>query len=228
MLRRRAEQVVFGVGLCITIMCTVFGADVREAMLEQERAFSRLWAESLNQQVYRRFVLPTLVGHGKIALRQPVQYERLDQLIKGQTEGLGLLSLRIFDRDQAVSYSLDKEDSGRSDLAGPDTANALEEETSSFMVEEGMSPFAALLHPGFAPGTFVLRVTHPLVIPSRDEKDGGGPLMGVLEFRRDVTPTLERAVRLQRWLALSVMTMLAGLGVGVFLHVRGRNSASGN
>ncbi len=226
MLGRRVEQIVFGVGLCIAVMCAVLGADVHEAMLEQEREFSRLLAENLNQRVYRRFVLPTLICHGKIALRQPVQYDRLDQVIKGQTEGLGLLSLRIFDHGQTVSYSLDKGESGRSDLAGPDTATGLQEKASSFAME-GVSSMAALFRTSFEPGAFVLRTTHPLVAPSRDENVDDDKIMGVLEFRRDITPTVERIVRLQRWLALGIVTMLAGLGMGMFLHVRGRGGVAG-
>ncbi len=98
----------------------------------------------------------------------------------------------------------------------------------SFVVEDEVSPLAAALFlPDFAPGMFVLRTTYPLrsVLPEGSPDDG--PLMGVLEFRRDITPTVERVARLQRWLAMGIVTMLAGLGVGVFLHVRGRNDTAG-
>ena len=85
----------------------------REALLTRQENFSRLLAENLNHQIYRRFALPTLLAHGRIALRQPSQYDRLDQVVQSVVHGLPMERLRIYDFTRVVAYSTSKEELAR-------------------------------------------------------------------------------------------------------------------
>ena len=53
----------------------------REALLTRQENFSRLLAENLNHQIYRRFALPTLLAHGRIA--QPVRQAGSGGAVRG-------------------------------------------------------------------------------------------------------------------------------------------------
>ncbi len=55
-----------------------------------------LMASNLNQQIYRRFTLPTFLAFGRIALRQSMQYQQLDDVVQSTILGLHLESLRIY------------------------------------------------------------------------------------------------------------------------------------
>ena len=55
----------------------------REALLTRQENFSRLLAENLNHQIYRRFALPTLLAHGRIALPQPVRQAGSGGAVRG-------------------------------------------------------------------------------------------------------------------------------------------------
>ena len=94
----------------------------REALLTRQENFSRLLAENLNQ-IYRRFALPTLLAHGRIALRQPSQYDRLDQVVQSVVHGLPMERLRIYDFTRVVAYSTSKEELGRMGV-GPESLDS--------------------------------------------------------------------------------------------------------
>ena len=95
----------------------------REALLTRQENFSRLLAENLNHQIYRRFALPTLLAHGRIALRQPSQYDRLDQVVQSVVHGLPMERLRIYDFTRVVAYSTSKEELGRMGV-GPESLDS--------------------------------------------------------------------------------------------------------
>lgn len=85
----------------------------RETLLTRQQEFARLLGQNLNSQIFRRFALPTIFAYGRIALRQPEQYERLDQVVQSVIHGLPVERLRIYDFSRVVAYSTSKEDVGR-------------------------------------------------------------------------------------------------------------------
>ena len=60
----------------------------RETLLTRQEDFARLLVENLNSQIFRRFALPTILASGRIALRQPTQYEHLDRVVQSVIQGL--------------------------------------------------------------------------------------------------------------------------------------------
>src|SRR5690606_24246686 len=67
------------------LLSWIISNNARKVMLEQNEEYSLLLAENINQQVFRRFVLPAVIRYGGIALRKPEQFELLDGIIKGVT-----------------------------------------------------------------------------------------------------------------------------------------------
>ena len=95
----------------VLILCTSLGISViitnsaRESLLSKQTDFALLLAENLNHQIYRRFTLPTMLVFGRIALRQPAQYERLEQVVLAVIHGWQIKKLRIYDQNSVVGYS---------------------------------------------------------------------------------------------------------------------------
>ncbi|HCG04569.1 MAG TPA: two-component sensor histidine kinase, partial [Desulfovibrio sp.] len=201
------------------VMSVVITDSARNTMFRKQQEFASLLAENLNHQIYRRFTLPTLMGAGRIALRQPVQYERLDQLVQSVIHGLQVSRVRIYDHAKIVSYSTDRADLGRADLAGPDVAAALRDEAPSYSIDADISFWRALFTPRLEPGSFILRTIYPLRVEGRlgrIDDDDDGPIMGMLEMTQDITNDTQAIIAFQ-WLIIGTASLSSLVLFGMLL-----------
>lgn len=189
----------------------MIGQNAREVVLQKQYAFASLLADNLNHQIYRRFTLPTLLGFGRIALRQPVQYERLDQLVEQVIHGMNVQELTIYDVDGTVSYSTSVEKLGRTDLASDAVVRASRDHAGErivdpiFLLDMDRTFWQLFFSPNLEPGSVILRTTHPLRMEgslSASEEDSGPP-MGVLEFTQDISADIQSVLRFQ-WSVIGI------------------------
>lgn len=186
---------VLGLAIFLSFM---IGQNARDVVLEKQYAFASLLADNLNHQIYRRFTLPTLVGFGRIALRQPAQYERLDQLIEQVIHGMNVQQLNIYDVDGTVTYSTDRERLGRTDLAPASVSTATQASDSIFDLDMTQTFLESFFRPNLHKGAVILRTTHPLRVEGPlSDPEGAGPLMGVLEFTQDISKDIQSVLRFQ-------------------------------
>lgn len=193
-------------------LSVIIGQNTKDMVIDKQTAFAALLADNLNHQIYRRFTLPTLVGFGRIALRLPYQYERLDMLVQQIVHGLNVHSLRIYDHGQIVSYAVNRDELGREDLASPEVLQAAEKDSPIFNLDSKTSFLTAFFLPSLEENHFVLRTTYPLrvesTVPQDLEEEDAAPLMGVLEFRQDITNDMRELLHFQRSLAALVVVSL--------------------
>lgn len=168
----------------------------RETLLTRQEDFARQLVENLNSQIFRRFALPTLLAYGRIALRQPEQYERLDQVVQSVIHGLPVERLRIYDFSRLVAYSTNKEDLGRAGLSPPYLDEILHGGAPRSEIISSMPAWQAPFRVPLQEGSFVLRVLYPLRgDPLRPGEDA--PIMGALELTQDITGDYERVLTFQ-------------------------------
>ena len=199
----------------IIILCSSLGLSVvisnsaRETLLTKQTDFAQLLAENLNHQIYRRFTLPTALAFGRIALRHPPLYERLDQVIISVIRGWQLKSLRIYDFQAVVAYSIDKEELGNTELASPAVSNSLHGTTPEFEIISTVPIWKAFFTMPLAPGTFMLRTTFPLRVTEgvgQSSAEEEIPTMGVLEFSQDITGDYEAIIAFQ-WVIVGTIML---------------------
>ncbi len=193
------------------LLATFISNAARSTLLVKQQEFSNLLADNLNHQIYRRFTLPTLVGFGRIALRQPAQYQRLDMLVQSVIHGLHVQDLRIYDHSNMVTYATDEAVLWREDLASEAVKKALvDSDAATFDLVSTVPYWKAFFSPALAQDSFHLRIIYPLRIENRlNSSEEEGPVMGVLEFTRDVTDDVRSVVRFQ-WSIIGV-TLLSSL-----------------
>ncbi|MDR1125975.1 MAG: hypothetical protein LBM64_07970, partial [Deltaproteobacteria bacterium] len=194
------------VGLSV-FLCLMIGNNARQVLLTKQYEFAALLSDNLNHQIYRRFTLPTLVGFGRIALRQPAQYERLDQLVRQAIHGMNVQDLRIYDYNNVVTYTINIEDLGRPDLDTPEIKIAMDSQDPIFSLDSTTSMFEAFFTLNLEPGSFILRTTAALRIENRlNSSMEDGPVMGVLAFTQDITADMIAVIQFQRTLIAVVLT----------------------
>ena len=186
---------ILAVNLVVSFFIT---NQVRQAMLEKNREFSLLLAENLNHQIFQRFTLPTVIGFGRIELKNPAQYERLEQIILSTIHSFHVLEVRIYDFEPQVAYSTNKDIVGSNDSADMAVQQALEPGVSNFEQITRVSPWKALFKLNLEPESFVLRTIYPLRAERGfDPITGPGPIMGALVFTQDITEDYEAVLFFQ-------------------------------
>ena len=198
-----------GVFLIFTLFLSwIISNHARNVMLKQSEDYSLLLAENLNQQVFRRFVLPAVVRYGRIALRNPEQFDYLDRIVSGLVQGLAIDSVTIYDSSEnIISYSTDTELVGTKDRGGIEYDKALKGIANSRFIYSG-SVFSLLSDNS--------RVSCQLktFIPFRQVKqsgEAGEVVMGVIEIVKDLSKDYKAILKLQsRIIVVSsvVMTVL--------------------
>ena len=198
-----------GVILIFTLVLSwVISNHARKVMLEQSEDYSLLLAENLNQQVFRSFVLPTLVRFGKIALSQPEQFAMLDRIVKNATQGLTTESVTIYDSSiNIISYSTYPELVGKKDVGGVEYQKALKNKPSSQIVFSG-SLWSLM------PGALSVQCQLKTYIPFRQVSSSGTSspqIMGVIEITQDLSKEYGAIIELQGRIILVSSIIMAVL-----------------
>ena len=187
------------------ILSWAIAGNAKGVLLQRSEAYSRLFADNLNRQVFLQFVLPTVVRYGRIALSDQDQYERLDQIVRNITRGMRIESVTIFEpRQNRIAYSTIAELMGKRDMGGLEYQKALKGENTSVQISGG-SLFSLL------PGTAEIFCTLKTYVPFRQENKLGehtGEIMGVIEVVQDLSEDLHAIIELQgRVIIWSLMIM---------------------
>lgn len=191
--------------LAAFLLSWMLAANAKTVLLQRSEAYSQLFADHVNRQVFLQFVLPTVVRHGKIALSEREQFERLDQIVTNITRGMRIESVTIFEPLQnRIAYSTITELMGKRDMGGLEYQKAAKGESNSVLISGG-----SLL--SLLPGTSEIFCTLKTYVPFRQETKLGertGEIMGVIEVVQDLSEDLEAIVLLQgRVIVMSLVTM---------------------
>ncbi len=194
----------------VLILTTSLGLSVlisnsaRESLLIKQEDFANLLAKNLNHQIYQRFTVPTVLAYGRVALRQTVQYERLDTVVRSVTHGLELERVRIYDYGQVVGYSTDNNDLGRTGVAPIAVTEALRGQLPKGEIISSIPLWQAPFSLPLEPGTFVLRTVYPLTGEVRTpEGEVRRTVMGALELNQDITKDYASVIAFQ-WLVVGM------------------------
>lgn len=168
----------------------------RQTLLTRQEDFARLLAQNLNHQIHQRFAIPTLLAYGRIALREPGQRDRLDEVVRAVIHGLSVSRLRIYDFSRIVAYSSDRAEMGRMGLAPPGVEDVLAGRPVKAEILAAIPDWQAPFRVPLAPGTFTLRLLYPL---RGDPMDSGAraPVTGALELLQDITGDYEKVLAFQ-------------------------------
>ncbi len=193
----------------------VISNNAKKVLLDRSEAYSELFAENLNRQVFLRFVLPTVIQYGRIALSNKAQFERLDLNVRNVTRGMGIDSVTIFDSNEnIISYSTIPDLVGKIDRGGIEYQKALKGENTSVLISSG-SLFNIL------PGTPPVYCKLKTYIPFRGEGKSGERsenIMGVIEVVKDLSGDINAIIELQgRIIILSLLIM--GILFGVLSYI---------
>lgn len=198
--------------IAISIAVALYlGNNAGTTLLKKNHNFASLLADYLNNQIYRRFTLPTASIFGRIDLNNPDQYRALDQIIQSIIQGLNVEDLRIFSHEKLVKYSTNQEENGSPAFATPSVEKALTADGPIFDILEEIPYWQAFFRVSLPRETFRMRTTYPLRIENRlSSSTASGPLMGVLEFTQDVTQDIKSTIRFQQ-LVLAVTLFSSGM-----------------
>ena len=175
-------------------LSVIISNHARTIILERSEDYSRLLAENLNQQVFRRFVLPAVVRYGGIALSNSEQFDFLDRVIQSVIQGLKIDSVTIYDSSvNIISYSTVPELVGKKDLGEIEYEKALKGVYNSKFVSSG-----SLL--SLLPWAKPVESRLQTYIPFRQVKQSGEHgeiIMGVIEIDKDLSQDYQAIIRLQ-------------------------------
>jgi signal transduction histidine kinase len=192
------------------LLSWVLANNAKNVLLQRSEAYSQLFAENLNRQVFLQFILPTVVRYGRIALSEDKQFKRLDAIVRNITRGMRIDSVTIFDsKKNIVSYSTHTKIVGKKNMGGIEYEKARTGEDSSVLISGG-SLFSLL------PGTAPVYCTLKSYVPFRQEDRTGersGDIMGVIEVVQDLSGDLRAIIRLQGRIILLSLTIMGVLFV---------------
>lgn len=178
-----------------------------KALLDRSKEYTLVLAENLSHQIFQQFVLPLALQNRQIAVQDPRQFEKLDDIVRNATHGVNIQSVTIYSKkENIVSYSTVPERIGKKDLADADYKKAIAGENSSSFVLRG-----SLLH--LLPGSPDVSCIIKTYIPLRKEKPFSvdESVMGVIEIVQDLSDDLEALIRLQGTILLTSMVVMAAL-----------------
>jgi signal transduction histidine kinase len=188
------------------ILSWIISNNAKVVMLKQSEDYSLLLAGNINQQVFRRFVLPAVVRYGRIALRNPDQFGYLDKIVSEIVQGLDIDSVTIYDsKENVISYSTQPEMVGKRDRGGIEYEKALEGGANSRFIYSGSMWSLLSADPQIS---CQLRTFIPFR-QVRESGEAGEAIMGVIEIAKDLSKDYTAILKLQaRIMIVSAVVML--------------------
>jgi signal transduction histidine kinase len=181
--------------------------------------YALLLVENLNHQVFLQFVLPVALKYGKIQLRDPEQFERMDKVVRSTLHSFKVDTVNIYDMNNVVSYSFDRALVGKINLGG----------TGYLRARSGKSVFRQIQRGNFFQILFGIPKESRIIIfaPLRAEKPLArlsGPVLGVVEIVQDLSEEYKTIFRFQISVIITSATVMGILLlVLIFVVKRGES-----
>jgi signal transduction histidine kinase len=206
--------------LMVILVCTIvlsgfISQKTKAILLRKSEQYALLVAENLNHQVFFQFTVPTLIAEGEIRLSRESQHERLDRVVRNTIHGLSVERVNIYDREQVLTYSTNKETIGSKGEIGEAFNRVLNEESVSVLSAEETDFFGFELKGG------VRRLT--TYLPMWEERPLSwrkGKVLGVFEITQDVTADYKSIHRFQWIVALSCLLFVGILFLTILFIAR--------
>ena len=177
----------------------------RSMQRQKSEEYAFLLIDNLNHQIFLRFVIPIAIKYGRVRLRDPEQYELMDEVIRNTLHSFKVEMVNIYDNGNVISYSFDKELIGIKDFGGTGYKNAVAGKASSRLVQRGN--FWENLF-GF-PKEIKLITIAPLYAEKKLSRILG-PVLGVVEIEQDLSEEYEAIFQFQ---VLVIITGTVVMGV---------------
>ncbi|MEN8257769.1 MAG: ATP-binding protein [Thermodesulfobacteriota bacterium] len=178
-----------------------------KALLDRSKEYTLVLAENLSHQIFQQFVLPLALQNRQIAVQDPRQFKKLDDIVRNATHGVNIQAVTIYSKkENIVSYSTLVERIGKKNLAEEGYEKAITGENSSSFVLRG-----SLLN--LLPGSPDVSCIIKTYIPLRKEKPFSvdESVMGVIEIVQDLSDDLEALINLQGTILVTSMVIMAAL-----------------
>ena len=187
----------------------------RTKQKDDSEDYARLLIENLNHQIFLQFALPVALKYGKIQLRNPDQFEHLDQVVRSTLHSFHVETVNIFDMNNTISYSFDKELIGKTNLGGSAYQKAIHGKFNTELVQNGN--FWKILI-GFPSESKLVSFA-----PLRAEESMArlsGPILGVIEIVQDMSEDTAKIFRFQLQIIISCMVIMGILFVVLIFVVK--------
>lgn len=179
--------------------------------LKKSEDYAMLVAANLNHQVFQQFLLPVAIRYqGKIQIKDPEQFERLDAVVRHTIHGFNIKQVNIYDQVGTLSYSTDDIPLGEDCYDVPEVKKALLGQSS-------------LIAPNSLLDLLLFQLTASqnlkTYIPFRLERKLTpelGPVIGVFEITQDISQELAEI----GWFQLFVIITLVVIMGLLFLILR--------
>ena len=177
----------------------------RKMQFSKSEDYGLLLISNLNHQIFRQFMLPLRISGEKIRLREKHQFERLDTIVRGTLHGFNVEKIKIYNLNNIIIYSFDKEMMGIKDIGGTGYQNATIGNHTSELEQSGSFWQILLGFPKeirsttFAP----LHAEESLAVTT-------GPIFGVVEIVQDITDDYRTIFKFQ---VLVVLTIILVMGI---------------
>jgi two-component system, NtrC family, sensor histidine kinase HydH len=191
----------------------------RAMQLKKSEEYALVLVENLNHQVFLQFIIPVVLKFGKIELSNPDQFERMDTIVRSTLHSFKVEMVTIYDTNNTVSYSFDKQLVGRKNMGGTGFEYALSGTPTSTLVQRGNFWEIPM---GFPKESRLITLA-----PIRAERQFlriSGPVLGVVEIVQDISEDYQTILSFQL-LVIFTSTAVMSILIGVLIYVVQRGEA---
>jgi signal transduction histidine kinase len=187
--------------------------------LKKSEEYALVLVENLNHQVFLQFIIPVVLKFGKIELSNPDQFERMDTIVRSTLHSFKVDMVNIYDTNNTISYSFDKQMIGRKNMGGTGYEYAISGTPTSTLVQRGN--FWEI------PMGFTKESRLTTFAPIRAERQFlriSGPVLGVVEIAQDISEDYQTILRFQL-LVIATCVVVMSILIGVLIYVVQRGEA---
>lgn len=202
-----------------TIVLSVLNTDwVRTTQQKRSEEYALFVAENLNHQIFWQFFVPAALKYKKIKLRDKVQSDMLDKVIRGALHGYKADMVTIYDiKKNIISYSFDKTMVGKENVGGEEYLNATAGKSSTKLIQNG-NFIETLL--GF-PSENKMITTVPLRFEKvKPDAEIPSKFIGVIEIVQDLSNEYKTIFRFQLVVIGTITVVMCGLFIILLFVVR--------
>lgn len=184
----------------------VISQKAKDILMKSYENYALLLGENLNHQVFQNFVLPVTSQFGQIRLREKMQSEWMDRIVKNTTHSFKIDLVNIYDINKGViAYSTDPSLLGKKVTESLGYKKAVRGENSSGLISGGENLWGLGIQK--IGGKKKLRTYIPFMGVG-PFIGGTGQVLGVFELIQDLTQEYESLVRFQYLIfGLSILIM---------------------